>query len=376
MEPSEEKIIVIARHPNSRALLLQSRLQNEGIDCFLSHQNLLQAAISGGVEIKVRRSDVEKALKVIELSLMEHGLQKESAVKSLRSVRKILVPVDFSEASLKACNFAIGLAGRLKAEIKLLHVYYNPIIDIAPFDTSHAYQINLVNYLHETEQNARRQLVNLVKELKAKSKKTNPDLKISYSLANGLAAEEIVTTSNKYKPGLIVIGTRGIGNQTGGFLGSVTIKLIHKTQIPVLAIPEESRFTGLEKLKNVLYATDFDKSDHLAISRLISLLHPFEVKLHCVHVSIGVKKSWDQFKMDSLKSFLTNEHPKFPLTFDIVVSDDVINGLETYIRNNSIDVISVNNHDRSLLSSFFTPSITKKVLARINKPLFVFKAID
>jgi len=74
MDPSEEKIIVIARHPNSRAILLQSRLENEGIDCFLSNQNLVQAAISGGVEIKVRRSDVEKALKVIELSLMEHGM--------------------------------------------------------------------------------------------------------------------------------------------------------------------------------------------------------------------------------------------------------------------------------------------------------------
>jgi nucleotide-binding universal stress UspA family protein len=80
--------------------------------------------------------------------------------------------------------------------------------------------------------------------------------------------------------------------------------------------------------------------------------------------------------MDSLKSFLTHEFQKSPLIFDIVISDDVINGLETYIRNNSIDVIALNNHDRNLLSGLFTPSITKKVMARINKPLFVFKAIE
>jgi len=297
-------------------------------------------------------------------------------VKSLRSVRKILVPVDFSEASLRACNYAIGLAGKLKAEIKLLHVYYNPIVDIAPFDTSHAYQINLVNYLHETEQNARHQLVNLVKDLKAKTKKLNPDLKISYSLSNGLPAEEIVATSHKFKPGLILIGTRGIGNQTGGFLGSVTVKLIQKTKTPVLAIPEQSKFSSLDKFKNVLYATDFDKTDHLAISRLINILHPFGINLHFVPVSIGIKKSWDQYKMDSLKNFLTHEFQKSPLIFNIVISDDVINGLETYIRNNSIDVIALNNHDRNLLSGLFTPSITKKVMARINKPLFVFKAIE
>jgi len=376
MEPSEDKIIVIARHSYSRALLLKSKLEAEGIDCFLSHQNLLQATISGGVEIKVRLTDVEKALKVIEQSLSEHGTQKEAAVKSLRSVRKILVPIDFSEGSTRACSFAIGLAAKLKAEIKLLHVYYNPIVDIAPFDTSHAYQINLVNYLHETEQNAKRQLATLAKELKAKALKTNPDLKITYSLANGLAAEEIAAASRKFKPGLIVIGTRGIGNQTSGFLGSVTAKLIQKTETPILAIPDQSHFTSLDKLKNVLYASDFDKSDHLAMSRLINLLHPFKVRIFCLHVSVGVKKSWDQVKMDSLKKFISHEFPKEPVAYDIVVSDDVINGLESYIRNNSIDVIALTNHNRSLLSGFFTPSITKKVMARINKPLFIFKAID
>ncbi|KAF0198148.1 MAG: UspA domain-containing protein [Bacteroidetes bacterium] len=376
MDTSDEKVIVIARYSNSRALLLKSRLEAEGIDCFLAHQNILQAAVSGGVEIKVRRSDVEKALRVIESSKEEHGKQKEDSVKSLRSVRKILVPVDFSDASFRACSFALGLAGKLKAEIKLLHVYYNPVLDIAPFDTSHAYQINLVNYLHESEQNARHQLVKLAKDLKQQVKGSNPDLKISTSLSNGLAAEEIALAANRFRPGLIILGTRGIGNQTGGFLGSVTAKVIEKTKTPVLAIPENSRFTSLEKIKHVMYATDFDQSDHLAISRLIGLLHPFNVSLHCVHISVGVKKSWDKVKMEGLSAFLTKEYKKYPVKCEIIVSNDVINGMETYIRDNGIDVIALTNHNRSLLSSFFTPSITKKVLNRISKPLFIFKAIE
>jgi len=376
MDTSDEKIIVIARYSNSRALLLKSKLEADGIECFLSNQNLLQAAVSGGVEIKVRKSDVEKSLRVIELYKEQHGKQKEASVRSLRSVRKILVPVDFSDASLSACSFALGLAAKLKAEIKLLHVFYNPVLDIAPFDTSHAYQVNLVNYLHETEQNSRNQLIKLVKELKLKVKSSNPDLKISYTLANGLAAEEIASTASKFKPGLIILGTRGIGNQTGGFLGSVTSKLIGKTGIPVLAIPEQSKFTSLEKIQHVMYATDFDESDHLAISRLINLLHPFNVSLHCVHVSVGVKKSWDKFKMDGLKAFIENEYGKYPVRCEIIVSDDIINGIETYIRDKNIDIIALTNHNRGLLSSFFTPSITKKVLNRITKPLFVFKALD
>lgn len=376
MDTSTEKITIIARYSNSRALLLKSKLEAEGIECFLSHQNLLQAAVSGGVEIKVRKSDVEKALRVVELNKEQHGKQKEASVRTLRSVRKILVPVDFSDASLSACSFALGLAAKLKAEIKLLHVFYNPVLDIAPFDTSHAYQVNLVNYLHETEQNSRHQLIKLVKELRQQVKSSNPELKISYTLSNGLAAEEIASTAAKFKPGLIILGTRGIGNQTGGFLGSVTSKLIGKTGIPVLAIPGQSKFSSLEKIKHVMYATDFDESDHLAISKLINLLHPFNVSLHCVHISVGVKKSWDKFKMDGLRAFIENGYDKYPAKCEILVSNDVINGIETYIRDNNIDIIALTNHNRGLLSGLFTPSITKKVLKRITKPLFVFKALD
>lgn len=374
MEPQDEKIVVIARHSNSRALLLQSRLAAEGIECFLSHQNLLQGAFSSGVEIKVKRSDMEKALRLIEESKSEHGLQKESALKSLKSVRRILVPVDFSDASMKACIFALSLAAKLKAEIKLLHVYFNPVIDIAPFDTSHAYQVNLVNYLHEAEQNARNQLLELVKDLRAKAKKKKLDTKITYSITNGLAADEIIERGKKFKPGIIIMGTRGIGRQTRGFLGSVTAKVIEKTDIPVLAIPEKSRYTRIESLKNLLYATDFDESDHLAMSRLVNLLHPFDISLYCVHISIGVRKSWQKVKMDSLRYFMEKEYPKYPVNYEIVVGDDIINGLEMYMRNQSIDVIALTNHNRGLLARLFTPSITKMLLGRINKPLFIFKS--
>ncbi|MDY0103865.1 MAG: universal stress protein [Lentimicrobium sp.] len=376
MENQDEKIIIIARYTNSRALLLQSRLMAEGIECFLAHENLLQGAFSSGVELKVKKSDVEKALRIIESYKSESGSQKEQSLKVLRSIRKILVPVDFSEASMKSCTYAIGLAGKLKAEIKLLHVYYNPVIDMAPFDTSHAYQINLINYLHEAEQHARHQLVQLSKELKNTVKKNKSNIKITYSLANGIAADEIIEASKKFKPGLIILGSQGIGHQSGSLLGSVTAKIIGKTSAPMLAIPENSKFTGFDNLKNILYATDFDSTDHLALSKLINMLHPFDVNLFVAHISIGIKKPWQKVKMDGLKQTISKEFKNEKVQYDIIVSDDLINGLEMYMRNNAIDAIALTNHNRSVLARFFTPSITKMLLSRVNKPLLVFKSAE
>ncbi|MCD6659283.1 MAG: universal stress protein [Lentimicrobium sp.] len=372
MEAQTEKIVVIARFPNSRALLLQSILANEGIECFLAHENLLQGAFSSGVELKVRKSDVEKSLRIIEKTKAEYGRQKENAIAGLRSIRKILVPVDFSPASMRSCSFALGLAAKLKAEIKLLHVYYNPVVDMAPFDTSHAYQVNLSNYLHEAGQNARHQLVNLTKELKEQAKKQKLNIKITYSLANGIAADEIIAYSRRHKPGLIITGTRGIGNKSQSMLGSVTAKISGKTSSPILAIPEQSKFKGIDGLKNVLFATDFDDADHLSLSKLINLLHPFDVALYCVHIAIGTKKPWQKVKMENLKETIQGAFKNVPVNYDIVVSDDIVNGLEMYMRNHDIDAIALTSQEKGLLARFFTPSITKILLGRVNKPLLIF----
>lgn len=372
MEAQTEKIVVIARFPNSRALLLQSILANEGIECFLAHENLLQGAFSSGVELKVRKSDVEKSLRIIEKTKAEYGRQKENAIAGLRSIRKILVPVDFSPASMRSCSFALGLAAKLKAEIKLLHVYYNPVVDMAPFDTSHAYQVNLSNYLHEAGQNARQQLVNLTKELKEQAKKQKLNIKITYSLANGIAADEIIAYSRRHKPGLIITGTRGIGNKSQSMLGSVTAKISGKTSSPILAIPEQSKFKGIDGLKNVLFATDFDDADHLSLSKLINLLHPFDVALYCVHIAIGTKKPWQKVKMENLKETIQGAFKNVPVNYDIVVSDDIVNGLEMYMRNHDIDAIALTSQEKGLLARFFTPSITKILLGRVNKPLLIF----
>ncbi len=374
METTTDKIVTIARFPNNRALLLQSMLQSQGIECFLAHENLLQAAVSEGVEIKVRSSDIARALKLIEEYKQDSGLQKEKSIKALKSIRRILVPVDFSDASRKAVDFALELADILKAEIKLVHVYYNPVVEVAPFDTSHMYHVNLGNYLHEIEQNARKQMADLVRMVRKEAETKSHKIKIGFSLANGIAEDEIQKIASKFHPGLIIMGSRGMGKQTEGLIGSVTARIIRKTSVPVIAIPENAHLVSIRKIRNILYATDFDEFDQVSLSRLINLLHPFSVTVHVVHVSVGVKKSWDKVKMDGLKQFMEQEFRSLPVKYKILVSDDVINSLESYMRDNAIDVMALTNHPRGMLMRMFTPSVTKKIMQRINKPLFAFKA--
>lgn len=375
METKEQKVTTIGRHSYARALLLQNLLQAEGIDCFLAHENLIQPDISGGVEIKVNSPDIEKAMKICDNAFPSEVTGKHH--KKALNFKRILVPVDFSDQSLAACKLAIGLAGGTKADIRLLHVFYNPIIEATPFDLSYSYQLNLSKYLQEIEVEARTNLDRLAKDLKKYLEAENiTDIKIGRALMNGLAADEILSYSLKFKPGIIVMGTKGIGQKASGSMGSVTTNIIEKSDFTVFAIPPESKLSGATDLKSILFATDFDPSDELAIEKLIHLIGPLGVKIYCYHISVGVKKPWEKIKMDNLKEHFTRDYPKTDIEFGIVMSDNLMNGLETFLRNKPIDALAVTTHKRGFFANFFAPSITRRIFTDIPRPLIVFRAIE
>ncbi|NVO19898.1 MAG: universal stress protein [Bacteroidetes bacterium] len=371
MKSLTERIITVGSFPYSRAMLLQIQLQTEGIDCFLVSKESLQPVRTA--DLRVKQAQVAKALKIIDESIHFSGLAKEKAVKTLGVVRRILVPVDFSNLSTHACRFAISLAQKYKAEVKLLHVYYNPAIDITPYDDHYSYQVKLSDNLREIEKNARLSMVKLDQKLTTWCKLEHiQDVRISTGLVNGESADEILEYSKKYRPALIIMGTRGLTKGTHP-MGRVTTKVTENALVPVLALPVSSA-NKVGDLKNLLYATDFDPSDYSAINRLLHLMSPLGITLHCVHVSVGMKKPWDPVKMDELKQHLIHEYGDTSVKFDLIVSDNVVNSIETYIRNNDIDAIALITRKRGTLEKMFAPSYTKKIFTEIGKPLFVFHA--
>ena len=324
-------------------------------------------------DLRVQQADVAKALKIINASLHDSGIAKEKAVRNIGVVRRILVPVDFSNLSIHACRFAISLAHKFKAEVKLLHVFYNPAIDITPYDEHYAYQVKLSSALREIEKNARVNLVKLQEKLKlwCLHEKIS-DVRILTGLANGEASDEIIEYSRKYRPAIIVMGTRGLTKGTHP-LGRITTKVIEHSRVPVLALPDKS-ICRVEQLKHLLYATDFDPSDYSVLNRLLNMISPFGIQLHCVHISVGVKKPWDPVKMEELKDHLGREYADNNIKFSMMVSDNIVYGLESYIRNNGIDAVAVITHTRGTFERLFAPSLTKKIFTETGKPLFVFHA--
>jgi nucleotide-binding universal stress UspA family protein len=136
----------------------------------------------------------------------------------------ILVPVDFEPASMKALNLAKDLAGKMGAEVVLLHVYQLPVYTYPGLEPT-----LLPGFHAEVSAAAARALEQL-------SARTGG---LRALLREGDPASEILAAAGELKATLIVMGTHGRTGIAHLFLGSVAERVIRKSTVPVLTVRAE-----------------------------------------------------------------------------------------------------------------------------------------
>jgi nucleotide-binding universal stress UspA family protein len=371
----EEKIITLATNTFQHAQVLQNILESEGIQCFLQNANLIEGAVNSSVKIRIKESDLARAMKVME-SIEEPGIEKLAEKKSGRPPKpRVLLPVDFSDYSLKASDMAMDWAIRLQAEITVLHVYFNPIVNTLPFSEAYVYDTSLDEMIVDMEEQAENSMKEFMLEFKEKCKITAGDkISIKSKLVRGVAEEEILRFSEEYLPTVIIMGTRGKDRKAADLIGSVTAEVIEMARVPVMAIPEDFDYQGIDKIKNVLYATNFEEHDFVALDKLERIVKPLEVKIFFVHVGPESGNKWDKLKLEGLKKHVEAKFPKSQVECDLIENEDFWVGLEGYIHKKKIDIISLTTRRRNLIARLINPSVGKKMLFHTNTPILVFHA--
>jgi nucleotide-binding universal stress UspA family protein len=136
-------------------------------------------------------------------------------------IKKILVPLDGSENSMRGLNKAISIAKLSGGEIK--GVYIRPSAPVFGRNIKPKYS----EILTKDEE-----FLNTAKNIASENK-----INLSYHITEvEKPGEFIVKFAQDQNCDLIVIGARGIGTVKEFFFGSVSNYVVHKTQIPILII--------------------------------------------------------------------------------------------------------------------------------------------
>jgi nucleotide-binding universal stress UspA family protein len=195
-------------------------------------------------------------------------------------IRNILCPVDFSEFSAKAFDYAYSLARRYEAKLYLQHA-------IRPL-TEYSYHV-LPAWAEEFYADSKAESEEALRKLVTRQALNG--LRAEFVVQVGLPSEAILEFSQQQPIDLIVMGTHGLQGVDRWMLGSVTEKVIRKAQCPVLAVrkplhdfvaPQEA--SDPVQLHKILLATDFSDHGQRAFAYAISLAMEYNAELTLVHV--------------------------------------------------------------------------------------------
>ncbi len=140
----------------------------------------------------------------------------------------ILVPIDFSEASLHALREAVSLVRVTGGKLTLLHVGVVPHIYATDLGPTATMGTQLLALGRELAVEQRHHLHKVAKE------EVPEDVVCETVLREGFPPAEILAQVAEGGPSLLVIGTHGRTGIKRVLLGSVTERVLRECKVPVL----------------------------------------------------------------------------------------------------------------------------------------------
>jgi nucleotide-binding universal stress UspA family protein len=187
--------------------------------------------------------------------------------------RKVLCPVDFFPASLRAFEYALKLAANYGARVHALHV-------IAPIIPS-AYTMEL--YTEDLITGLERESKKLLAKLKKKAKRAG--IRANTELLFGNIDSEIERSLGAHGADLLVMGSHGRHGFERWILGSVTERLIRRSPVPVVVVGAGGERRSVpSRIRRVIATTDFSGGSVNALGYAFSIAQECQARVTLLHV--------------------------------------------------------------------------------------------
>ncbi|MBK6990633.1 MAG: universal stress protein [Chitinophagaceae bacterium] len=253
---------------------------------------------------------------------------------------RVIIPIDFSETSLNAARYA---AQMLAGKDNVVAILYNNYESQDDQDTS-------LNYQESIRQEFLRAGV--------KSVECEGEM-------GGDLIDNITRLAHTIRATLILMGITGKSAIRQVMFGSNTLKLIDNNLYPVMIIPPDAVYKGVN---NVAFASDFKNVENTTPSDLIcSVLEMFNPKLHIFTVNKDGYITIDEGMED--RSKFRKMFSKYKTEFYFLTINDFYSAVDNFSIDNNIDIMVTVPKHQSNSTSLFKTSHTKRLAYHSHIPI-------
>lgn len=266
-------------------------------------------------------------------------------------MKSFLVPIDFSDTSVNAAEYAIALTKEIPDANIILYNVYSRISFAA---------------ITEKEEGSRKMITDQELEDLKTNLSTDSNVNISIESEEGSFIENIQRYVLGNHIDMVIMGITGSSRITQVFMGTNTLNVIRHINTPVMIIPPDAKFKGL---KQVVFTSDFkDVARTTPFQYLKNLLDTFQPKLEILNVdSEHYIELTDEFKIEreSMVDKLGSYNPEF----SFLRAYDFLEGINRFVDTKNIDAIITVPRRHGFLSQLFKTSHTKKLAYHSHVPI-------
>ncbi len=279
-------------------------------------------------------------------------------------MRKIVVPTDFSENATNALEYALALFKYDFSEFYILNAYQDAI-----YANASVTQENLAEVTSAMAQQSQSQLDELLKYVTNIS--PNPRHKYYAISSNSVLVNGVNTVVDEQNIDIVVMGTRGFTNNRQLVFGSHTLQVLKYVSCPVLAIPENYKYT---QPKHIMFPTNFlIPYKRRELKLLCGMASPYRAEIDIVYIS---KSNTLSIRQQDNQDFVKDVLCKNTLNIKTIKSKNITEAIHHYITQNGIDMLVMVNSQHTFLENMLLQSTIDKMGSSLNIPFLVLQNIN
>lgn len=272
-------------------------------------------------------------------------------------MKKILVPIDFSEHSEYALQVASQIAREYHAGIVVLHMLG---VSESVMAKSEEEEIQEANYYMKL---AKKKIKNFLE------KEYLRNIPIEGIIQNYKIFSEVNQVAQENDCGLVVMGSHGTSGLSRFFVGSNTEKVIRTSEVPVLVIkrPYESF-----KVKKMAFACDLELENTSVYHKVAAFAELFSAKLEVFYVNtLGANYMGYSDIEKRIKDFNGAIGEEVPIR--VYNYHSVERGIFNFCFEQGVDLLAITTHGRKGIAHFLAGSTAENVSNQAKLPVLTIK---
>lgn len=267
-------------------------------------------------------------------------------------VKNFIVPIDFSEDSLKGLELAILFSQKLYLNVQMVYVQKRTAE-------------HFPSAVREEYNRAKEKFDKIVQDY---TPKFGNNSKLRYIIKKGPKVyEEIVNQAESYKESMIAASTHGASGFEEFFIGSNAFKIISATTRPVLAI---RKGPVPSEIRKIVLPIDVMPETRQKVPITAEIAEIFGAEVHIVEVStsrsIKVHKRLAAYSKQ-VSNYLKSKN--IPVIYHTMVGDNVADMTVEYANSVNADLISIITEQQSSITNLILGNYAQQILNKATIPV-------